>query len=389
MLLVLADHEVVPRPLDWHKLLQMAGLSLTTLKPIDSAFTPPVPFDARVVWNGTYAGDKTPIRVEAAAWHGMPVFFRVTGDWEPKNTNPELPAPARFVFGISAVLIAATALLAWRNFRHRRGDRQGALRVGIAMSVSTFVCELLGFRYSWSFIDVYSGFEQLGVVLAIGLAAYVMYLAIEPYLRRRWPDRLIAWSRLLAGRFNDPMVGRDTLVGVVGGTAYALLAASAPLVSRWTSSGSQEPDINAINSLIDVPSAISAVGFAFPRGAATGFLCMTLLVIATIVLRNRIAAGVVLFALMLATNFLAGSTTVLNGILAAALTAWVPFRYGLLSTSVMFSVFGMLFLFPAIPAPWATSLAAISYATSAALALWAFRTSLGGQSPFGAVLEEP
>jgi hypothetical protein len=44
---------VVPRPLDWHKLLQMAGLSLTTLKPIDSAFTPPVPFDARVVWTGT------------------------------------------------------------------------------------------------------------------------------------------------------------------------------------------------------------------------------------------------------------------------------------------------------------------------------------------------
>jgi hypothetical protein len=37
--------------------------------------------------------------------------------------------------------------------------------------------------------------------------------ALEPYLRRRWPERIISWNRLLAGEFRDPLVGRDILIG--------------------------------------------------------------------------------------------------------------------------------------------------------------------------------
>jgi hypothetical protein len=32
-------------------------------------------------------------------------------------------------------------------------------------------------------------------------------------VRRRWPATLVSWSRLLAGRFRDPLVGRDVLAG--------------------------------------------------------------------------------------------------------------------------------------------------------------------------------
>jgi len=43
------------------------------------------------------------------------------------------------------------------------------------------------------------------------------YLAFEPLVRRRWARRLIAWNRLLAGRWADPLVGRDVLVGIALG----------------------------------------------------------------------------------------------------------------------------------------------------------------------------
>ena len=48
----------------------------------------------------------------------------------------------------------------------------------------------------------------------------LMYLAFEPYVRRFWPTLLISWNRVLAGRFRDPAVGRDLLVGATVGVWF-------------------------------------------------------------------------------------------------------------------------------------------------------------------------
>ena len=37
------------------------------------------------------------------------------------------------------------------------------------------------------------------------------------WVRRRWPQTMISWSRLLTGQFRDPLVGRDILFGVMLG----------------------------------------------------------------------------------------------------------------------------------------------------------------------------
>jgi hypothetical protein len=47
-----------------------------------------------------------------------------------------------------------------------------------------------------------------------GAMAALAYLAIEPWTRRLWPHVMITWARLLAGRWRDPVVGRDLLVVV-------------------------------------------------------------------------------------------------------------------------------------------------------------------------------
>ena len=69
----------------------------------------------------------------------------------------------------------------------------------------------------------------------------VIYLALEPIVRRRWPDALVAWTRLLRGRIVDPLVGRDALIGVLGGVVLVLIGQSAsgvlrPGFERWPAS---------------------------------------------------------------------------------------------------------------------------------------------------------
>ncbi|HEV7241899.1 MAG TPA: serine/threonine-protein kinase [Thermoanaerobaculia bacterium] len=122
------------RPLDWSGLLAAAGLDPARLRSVPPTAAPPAPFDARAAWSGTYPADALPIRVEAAAWHGTPVFFKITGEWENASDRLEkVPFSGRLldVFMLTVVVILSTAagVLAWRNLRLRRGDRQGALRI--------------------------------------------------------------------------------------------------------------------------------------------------------------------------------------------------------------------------------------------------------------------
>ena len=53
---------------------------------------------------------------------------------------------------------------------------------------------------------------------------WLLYIALEPYARRRWPHALISWKRLLGGDLRDPLVGRDVLVGGVAGVALVLIS---------------------------------------------------------------------------------------------------------------------------------------------------------------------
>ena len=69
---------------------------------------------------------------------------------------------------------------------------------------------------------------------------WITYVAIEPIVRRRWPDLLFSWSRVLAGRFRDPLVGRDALVGLIGGTASVLVLNVSNSLANWVESAGHD-----------------------------------------------------------------------------------------------------------------------------------------------------
>src|SRR5262249_17948701 len=59
---------------------------------------------------------------------------------------------------------------------------------------------------------------------------WAVYLSIEPYVRRHWPQAIISWSRLLGGRLRDPLLGRGLLTGVILGIVWLVIVQVSYLV---------------------------------------------------------------------------------------------------------------------------------------------------------------
>ena len=69
----------------------------------------------------------------------------------------------------------------------------------------------------WIFLLIATGWALVWTAFA-----WLIYISLEPYVRRRMPELLIGWTRLLDGRWRDPRVGRDVLVGALAGSIMAL-----------------------------------------------------------------------------------------------------------------------------------------------------------------------
>ena len=136
------------------------------------------------------------------------------------------------VFFITSMV--AALFFTRRNLRLGRGDKKGAARLGTFLFASMMLQFLAGSHHVPAFdIEIGSVFNALGVGIVLGLLSGMLYIAIEPFLRRRIPELLIGWARLLEGRFRDARVGRDLLVGGVIGTLGALLTHLVNALPTW------------------------------------------------------------------------------------------------------------------------------------------------------------
>jgi hypothetical protein len=73
-------------------------------------------------------------------------------------------------------------------------------------------------------------FSALRYAVTLAGLGWVLYMAFEPQLRRRDPESLISWNRLLAGRARDPVVGGHLLAGVtLGVLTFCVVNAFVPL----------------------------------------------------------------------------------------------------------------------------------------------------------------
>jgi hypothetical protein len=187
------------------------------------------------------------------------------------------------IFLIIFALSVGTCALAWRNVKSGRGDRRGATRVVFALLGVMFISWVIGARHYLEPLTEFSHFLDsfLSEQLLNGAILWLAYLALEPYVRRYSPDMLMSWSRLIAGRFRDPRVGRDVLVGIGAGLLLSLiwlgvtllppLAGYPPPVPRGFNTALLQGTRRFLSLLLRVPldalfnAMISTLAFALAR----------------------------------------------------------------------------------------------------------------------------
>jgi serine/threonine-protein kinase len=246
------DAPKIPAKPDWQQWFpkEFTGLDLAALELIeDRGPPPPDAFDQLQVWHGCKAGSGTDFYLQAAAYAGMPVYFEVLSPAAFEGRTPSTPMwriqflqqdtsssrqfGERFFLFLFFVVFIVAVLLAWRNFRLGRGDRKGAFRVAFFI----FCTGMLAWLFLASHIA--GGYEiailQIGVAQVLWKAAFfwLCYLALEPYVRRLWPQLLISWSRLVNGQWRDPLVGQNLLLGVLAGVFASAIFQLEVLAPAW------------------------------------------------------------------------------------------------------------------------------------------------------------
>jgi hypothetical protein len=380
------------QPPDWSVLFKVAGLNQAQYTDVEPDWTYSAYADARKAWKGSLPDrPDLPVRIEAAGWQGKPVFWRlIAPSWESPTAPKAPPLAGEILSGVFTLLMLLIILLggaffARRNLRMGRGDRRGATRLACFLFILNgivFVCD----NHTGSVVKWLLG---TGVV-------WLMYIALEPYVRRRWPDMLIGWNRLLAGDYRDPLVGRDLLFGCAFGLVMLLLFNSISSLYSWIgavpqgrpSIGPAYGGVETLSLLSGARAIILGIFEIFSTSIANCFITCFGLFLIRVLLRKTWLALIVFalfFTMTLASasgNF--GSMNLLICALATCIHLLVIFRFGLLALmATVFSHF-ILYLFPiTTQSVWYSGIGITGLLLLLALPLFAFYTSFGGQPLFG------
>jgi serine/threonine-protein kinase len=383
----------VPPP-DWSPLLERAGLDEAELTETEPKWTPFFFVDERVAWEGVYPdAPEVPIRVEAAAYRGRPVYFRVLHEW----TRPERVESFQLSGGqragnlIGGITIVTTLiiglLLARHNLRLGRGDRKGALR----LAIYTFSIMAVSWVFQADHINDFFGefvlvLRSAANGLLFSFVLWAFYIALEPYVRRRWPGTLISWNRFLGGGFRDPLVGQHILVGSVAGVTVAVVVLFGVHLTFWMGQPPGTPDTFRLDYMLSTALAVSAVLGQHVESLALALGFLLLLLLFRILLRKEILAGLALALVFGAQMTLNSESIVYIALplftLAWALPAFVSIRFGLLAlTSCIYSL-SLLLNFPLTWdfGHWTGSSVILLLLVVVGIAFYGFRTALGSQA---------
>jgi eukaryotic-like serine/threonine-protein kinase len=208
---------------DWSALFAQAGLDIRDYAPEASARAAPVAHDARFAWRGRQVGA---LQIVAATLNGHVEYFEAFRN-EPIARDARSPMSSGrpgigevVLWSLIVVVFVVAGMLARSHMRRGEGDRRGALALSIFIACGNLVLGLLHAHH------VPLGAEELSYVFSVtawalfwGVLTWLLYMGLEPLLRRTWPAAIVSWARLLSGRWRDPLVGRDVLLGTAAGVA--------------------------------------------------------------------------------------------------------------------------------------------------------------------------
>lgn len=384
---------------NWSRLFGAAGLDQSAYKSTEPQWAPVGVADARAAWTPD-APNRAEFseRLEGAAFRTQLTYFEMIYPWKTaerqsisRQTEGQKIRAAIFLALFFGVTLSGV-FVARRNLRLRRADVSGTLRLAIFVFTIYMGAWLLSAHHIASLEE----FDLIVVALAWALLfaaiVAVLYLALEPYVRRRDPHTLIAWNRLLAGNWRDALVGRDLLIGVLYGVLVAIFASSDNFLLPFLGKSPPEPGGLQYSSLLGVRSAIaSLLLYVLVYVLYALVIFFVLFAIRLLVKRDWLAAIIVAF-LGAATN--AGGeypalTYLYLGIIWLSILLMLR-RFGMLTLVVGLVVQNVLLVFPTTShlSRWYATAGLTAILVTLSVACYGFYASLGGKPLFsGAALD--
>ena len=378
-------------PFDWNLLFSAAGLEASKFQPTTSTWNSLAASDARMAWTGLWPGSTRPLRVEAASFQGKPVFFRLIGDWtkpqrmidsEKKSLGEKAGRIIEIVLLVGGLI--GSALLARRNYLRGRGDRQGALRLAVVFFLLEMALFLCYAHFTVNDDTILLSILALSTGLFISGAIWMLYMAIEPWVRRQWPRTIISWSRLLAGGWRDPVVGRDILLGVALGVVWILVFQVRYMFMMHLGAS---PGLGSTEALMGGRVALGGWLRQWPQSIQSTLLFFFLLLGLKALLRKEWLAALVFVAIFAVPPGLRSSYMPVEfpaQILVYSIAVLIVIRFGLVPLAVAIFTIDMLANVPfsADFSSWYMTTSVLALLSVVAIAGWGFYHCLGGQPLF-------
>ena len=269
-------------PPDWSPALVATGFDPATLQPSTPSRAPPTNVDEVAAWTTADGGG----RIEVGARGDDVVWLTVEREDTPEDTADEDDLP----WVVQAVMIAFRAVFvvivliafpvaAVRTLRDGGSDFTGARRLAYGYLALSVVTHITASPVS----GVHASNDMILSTIGGAALAAVGYVVIEPFVRRRMPRALVGWNRLLRGRFSDPLVGRELLVGLALGVA---LAGGIGVLASFGGGMTIEPE-----TLLGGRRATSILWSSMLFGPSTAMLLLAVLLVIQWRVKNRWVAG--------------------------------------------------------------------------------------------------
>lgn len=321
-------------PPEWTRAFELAGLDFEQFTPITARRRLGEDADRRMAWTGRYPPDDSglepaAIDVFAGAADGKICEFAVfaadapaapdqaaatptpqpeTGPEDDQTADqPGRSAPAGAAQSIAdsshvaeflqraarwlilGTITLAAGFLAYRNIRLRRSDTRRAIRLGVTVFLLFALAAIISADVLPNPINLLiAPYPIYSLGLGFAFLAIICYVAVEPLARSRWPGSLVSWTRLFSGRFRDPMIGRDILIGVTGGTAIILLVAAAQFAAPYVGVDDKRPTADGVVAILEGPLGMTAQMLAQIAASLLNSAAIAVVVLLTMLLFGAI-----------------------------------------------------------------------------------------------------
>lgn len=227
-------------------------------------------------------------------------------------------------------------------------------------------------------------------IKALSIAAFTsglvwfLYLAIEPMVRRNWPDALISWTRLQRHRFRDPLVGSHVLAGTVVismfiGLRMIRLQLSPPTMPMGFAFSSLNSAATFIGNLIGgiVPGLVFGMGFVL-------FVVLVRLRIRRLWVADLVASALLALGTIGPANVRSGPLLIATAALGIAMNLailWTLRRFGFLSVMVAWILWQTSVAAPISFSSWYTNRSVTLLAIPVVLSAWALWVIVNARQP--------